>query len=91
MIVGASFDTPKENKAFAEAEGFPFKLLADADRWVGRSYDVDRGPDEQFGDFPRRRTFLIDPQGVLRGIYHVTDVGAHPQQVLDDLRELNGC
>ena len=43
VIVGASFDTPKENKAFAEAEGFPFKLLADEDRSVGRSYDVGKG------------------------------------------------
>ena len=35
MIVGASFDTPADNKQFADAEGFPYRLLSDHDRSVG--------------------------------------------------------
>ncbi len=47
-------------------------------------------PDEQYRDFPRRRSFLIDPDGVVRKIYDVTDTAGHPQQVLDDLIALGG-
>lgn len=90
MIVGASFDTPAENKQFADAQAFPYRLLSDADRSVGEAYDVKKGPDEQWADFPRRRSFLIDPDGVVRRIYDVTDVAGHPQQVLDDLIALGG-
>ena len=90
MIVGASFDTPEANKQFADAEGFPYRLLSDHDRSVGRAYGVAKGPDEQYADFPRRRSFLIDPDGVVRKIYDVTDTAAHPQQVLDDLIALGG-
>ena len=90
MIVGASFDTPEDNKHFADAEGFPYRLLSDRDRSAGQAYGVAKGPDEQYADFPRRRSFLIDPDGVVRKIYDVTDTAAHPQQVLDDLIALGG-
>ena len=40
MIVGASFDTPADNKQFADAEGFPYRLLSDRDRSVGQAYGV---------------------------------------------------
>jgi len=90
VIVGASFDTPAANKQFADAEGFPYRLLSDHDRSVGRAYGVAKGPDEQYTDFPRRRSFLIDPDGVVRKIYDVTDTAGHPQQVLDDLIALGG-
>jgi peroxiredoxin Q/BCP len=90
VIVGASFDTPVENKAFANSQGFPYRLLADEDRSVGEAYEVKKAADEQYIDFPRRRSFLIDPDGVLRKAYDVTDVATHPQQVLDDLIALKG-
>ena len=90
MIVGASYDTPADNKAFAESQAFPFRLLADQDRSVAEAYDVTKGPDEPYPDFAKRRTFLIDPDGVVRRIYDVTDPGGHPQQVLNDLIALGG-
>ena len=90
MILGASFDTPADNKQFADAEGFPYRLLSDRDHSVGQVYGVAKGPDEQYADFPRRRSFLIDPDGVVRKIYDVTDTAGHPQQVLDDLIALGG-
>ena len=39
-------------------------------------------------DFARRHSFLIDPAGVVRKVYEVTDVATHPQQVLDDVTAL---
>jgi peroxiredoxin Q/BCP len=90
VILGASFDTPAENKAFADAHGFPYRLLSDRDQSVGTAYGAKKGPDEQYAEYASRKTFLIDPDGVVRKVYVVTDVAAHPQQVLDDLTELQG-
>jgi peroxiredoxin Q/BCP len=90
VILGASFDPPAENKAFVDAQGFPYRLLSDPDRSVGAAYGVEKGPDEQYAEYASRMSFLIDPEGVVREVYEVTNVAAHPQQVLDDLAELQG-
>ena len=90
MILGVSFDTPEANKAFADAQGFPYRLLADQDRSVGAAYGVKKGADEPGADFARRHSFLIDPVGAVRRVYEVTDVATHPQQVLDDVIALKG-
>jgi peroxiredoxin Q/BCP len=90
VIVGASFDTPEDNKLFADEQGFPFRLLGDVDRSVGDAYGIKRGDDEPYPDFPKRVTFLIDPDGVIRRVYEVKDVHAHPGEVLEDLIALRG-
>jgi len=63
-------------------------LLCDVDRAVGRAYGAEKGPDEQWPDFPKRVTFLIDPEGTVAKIYEVTDVGTHPDEVLADIQAL---
>jgi peroxiredoxin Q/BCP len=85
VIFGASFDTPAENKAFASAQEFPYLLLSDVDHTVGQLYGVVRAGDDQYNAFPRRLSFLIDPEGVIRRIYNVTDVAGHAGDVLDDI------
>ena len=85
VILGASFDTPAENLAFAEAQEMPFTLLSDVDRSVGTAYEVVRGPDERYAEFARRFSYLIDPDGVVRRAYDVADVAEHAAQVLRDL------
>jgi peroxiredoxin Q/BCP len=86
--VGASFDTPAENFAFAEAQELPFSLLSDVDRAVGTAYEVVRDPDDKYADFPRRYSYLIDPEGIVRRAYDVADVAAHATHVLRDLEAL---
>ncbi|MEU6075775.1 peroxiredoxin [Micromonospora sp. NPDC047074] len=90
-VVGASFDPPTENARFAEQEGIEFPLLSDETKAVGTSYQVLRSPDERFADTPRRITYLIDPQGVVRRAYLVTDAAGHGDQLVADLRELTGA
>lgn len=85
MILGASFDTVEENRAFAEAQEFPFRLLADVDRRVGADYQVTRDPDDRYADYPRRYSYLIAPSGLIHRAYDVTDVAEHADQVLADL------
>lgn len=65
-------------------------MLSDVDRTVGRQYGVERGPDENNPQYPKRMTFLIDPEGNVAKVYEVADAGGHPEIVLDDLRELTG-
>jgi peroxiredoxin Q/BCP len=88
VILGASFDTPAENLEFAEAQKFGYQLLGDVDRAVGTAYEVARSADEQYAEYPRRRSFLIDEAGVIRRVYEVTDVAAHADHVLADLEQL---
>jgi peroxiredoxin Q/BCP len=89
-VLGASFDTPEENRAFAEAESFAFPLLSDVDRAVGTAYGATRPPDDQYAAMPRRVSFLIDPDGIVRKTYEVTDPAAHADEVLADLDALRG-
>lgn len=52
-------------------------------------YGVKKGSDEQWADFPRRHTILIDPAGVVRRLYDVKDVAANAADVLADIEELS--
>src|SRR5438093_5066510 len=87
-IIGVSFDPPELNRAFAEKYGFPFRLLSDVDRDAGERYETKRAPDEPSPDFAKRRTYLIDPDLRIAKAYRVTDIPAHPDQLLEDLRAL---
>ena len=80
--MGVSFDTVESNRAFAEAEGFPYHLLSDVDKAVSTRYDAVQGPNERFAGYPRRVTYLIDPQGVIRKAWEVGDVNTHAEEVL---------
>jgi peroxiredoxin Q/BCP len=85
VILGASFDTPSENLAFAEAQNFPFRLLSDVDQVVGTTYEVVRAPGEKYPEYPRRHSYLIDPDGRIHRRYEVTDVASHAADVIRDL------
>lgn len=87
-VLGASFDTPEDNGAFAEAQSFGFPLLCDVGGTVGRAYGVDRPADDPFPDWPRRITYIIDPEGRVAKAYKVTDAAAHPDEVLADVTAL---
>jgi peroxiredoxin Q/BCP len=88
VLLGVSFDRPEANLAFAEKFGFPFRLLSDADTTAGKAYETKRAPEEADPTRPKRRTYLIDPQGVIRKAYRVRDIAGHADEVLADLRAL---
>jgi thioredoxin-dependent peroxiredoxin len=88
VILGISFDTPAENKVFAEENGFPFRLLSDVDRTVGSAYETTRPPDDERPGFALRISYLIDPVGRIAKAYEVTDTAGHAGEVLGDLRGL---
>jgi len=89
-ILGVSYDTPQDQRAFAEAQGFPFRLLSDEDRTVSGAYETRRPDDHERAASPRRFTYLIDPEGRVARAYVVRDIPAHPGEVLEDLRRAAG-
>ena len=88
-VFGASFDTIEGNLAFAEMQGFRFSLLSDVDHTAGVAYQVVRRGDDNYERFSARHSYLIDPDGVIRRGYDVSDVESHADEVLADLRLLS--
>lgn len=55
---------------------------------MGRAHEALRPEGDQYAAFPRRVSYLIDPDGVIRRTYVVADVSAHADDVLADLAAL---
>ena len=83
MILGASFDTPADNRRFRAKFAFPFDLLCDTDRSVGQLYGV---ADAGTAPYPSRTSYLINPAGIVERVYLQVDPSIHSDQVLGDLR-----
>ena len=82
MILGASFDTPEENRAFKEKFDFPFDLLCDMDRKIGLAYGAAESTE---AGYAARVSFLIDPEGRIARTYGKVVPADHPAEVLNDL------
>ncbi len=89
-IFGISYDTPSDNRAWSEMMEFPFPLLSDPDREIAALLDTRRPAAHPFAAFPRRVTYLIDPQGTVARAYDVgRDIEGHAGTVLADIRSLS--
>ena len=52
---------------------------------MGGRYGAGREPGDPYADYPRRISYLIDPEGTIRRRYDVTDPAGHATEVLADL------
>ncbi len=86
-IVGVGFDSPQDNTEWAAEEGFQFELWTDDDKTLAVYYGAASSTSALI---PSRVTRVLDADGVLVLEYQVTDIGIHPQDVLDDCRILFG-
>lgn len=82
MILGASFDPVEANCAFAQKFSFPFKLVCDVDKTVGKAYGA---YDSGEPDYPKRISYLIGPDRRVARVYAQVRPKDHPAQVLADL------
>ena len=82
MIVGASFDTPVENRAFRDKFDFPFDLISDVDRSVGLAYGAAEDAEAQYA---ARISYLIGPDGRIVKTYAKVVPAEHAEEVLGDL------
>ena len=62
-------------------------MLSDEAEQVGVAYET-RAPGTEKVSFAKRYSYLIDPEGKIAKSYEVTDVNAHAETVLSDLRAL---
>ncbi|PKR82173.1 peroxiredoxin [Brumimicrobium salinarum] len=85
-VIGISSDDEKSHKAFAENHRLPFTLLADTDKKVRKAFDV---PTNLFGIIPGRVTYIVDKQGVIRGVFNSQmKVDQHVDEALNVLKKL---
>ena len=82
MILGVSFDTVKDNAAFAEKFHFSFRLLCDTKREIGVAYGACDGPKDGSA---RRISYVIGPDGTIAHAFPKVDARNHPREVLDVL------
>jgi peroxiredoxin Q/BCP len=64
-VIGISSDDEASHRGFAANHKLPFILLSDKDMKVANLYGVGK----TMGVFPGRVTFIIDKNGIIRGIY----------------------
>lgn len=89
-VIGVSKDDPSSHEKFKAKHSLNFTLLADTDGKVIEDYGA-WGP-KMFGkEGILRKTFLIDPSGMVRKVYgRVTPLG-HGEQVIAELKKLQSA
>lgn len=87
QVVGISMDSPNDHEKFKAKYSLNFTLLSDPERTVIEAYGA--WGKKMFGrEGILRKTFLIDPDGMVRKVYgRVTPLG-HGEQVLEELNRL---
>ncbi len=81
-IVGVSADDSASHRKFADKFQLPFSLLADTSKKAISAYGANGLL------FPKRVTFLIDSNNVIRKIYQGFDATYHAAEVAKDLDAL---
>ncbi|MCX8072727.1 MAG: peroxiredoxin [Candidatus Binatia bacterium] len=82
-VVGVSTDSLSTQREFKEKLSLPFELIADPNEQVVKLYGV-----EGWLGMARRRTFIIDPEGIVRAVIEDVDTQKHAEQVRDLLQQL---
>lgn len=78
MILGVSFDTPAENKAFRDKFGYPFDLLSDP----GKAMSIAYGAATAESAKASRISVLIGPDGKIARRFDQVTPADHPDEVL---------
>ena len=83
-IIGVSADNEAKHQKFIDKYSLPFRLLADTNHEVIKTYDV-WGKKQFMGrvfDGLNRTTFLINEKGVIDHVIHQPDTKNHAEEVL---------
>ncbi len=84
-VIGISTDDHKTQCNFAGSVKATFPMIGDGDGKIAEAFDVFW----PFFKLARRVTFLIDEQGIVRGVYqHELRIGQHTDDVLHALKKL---
>ncbi len=83
VVLGVSFDTPEDNKAFAEKFSFPYALLSDPTRAMGLQYGAAEATEKS--SYAKRVGYLIGPDGRIKAAWPKADTKTFAQDVLAKL------
>lgn len=95
MIVGASFDSVEDQKKFSDEQQFPYHLISDQSKEIGKAYQTERSPGMDYYEagIPQRISYLINPDGVIAKAYDFgaegLDIAEHASAVLADIADLS--
>lgn len=82
VLLGASFDSPADNLAFATNQRFTFDLLSDPDRRLAAALGMNTDPASPYA---KRWTYVFGPDGRLEQRIEKVDPRSHPQALLASL------
>lgn len=85
-VFGASVDSLKTQREFKAKHNLPYELLADENKELSRAFDV-------LGmiGFASRKTFIINPEGVITDVIGSVSVGSHDEDVIKILKNRIGA
>jgi len=84
-VLGVSSDSVRSHERFAEKHGLPFTLLSDKRGDVRKLYGVPK----TLGLFPGRVTYVLDREGVVRGVFSSRlEATRHVEEALKTLRSI---
>lgn len=87
QVVGVSKDTPEAHEKFKTKYNLNFTLLSDEAGETIEAYGA-WGP-KMFGKVGiQRKTFIIDPKGMVQKVYGRATPLGHGEKVVEDLRKL---
>ena len=85
VLIGISPDGLEKVENFGQSVSAPFGLGSDTSGQIRKAYGVQR----RFGLGTSRVTYVIDPDGIIRGVFHNEFLmGSHARNVLSTLAEL---
>lgn len=85
-VIGISSDSIESHKAFAQKHRLTFTLLADIDGKVRKQFGV---PGNLFGLIPGRVTYIIDKNGIIRGVFNsLLDPAGHLKNAFETVKKL---
>ena len=82
-VLGVSFDSQKSNAKFATKENFPFPLLCDTNKVIGKAYHATRLGG--LGPF-KRISYVIGADGRIEHAYPSVSPKTHLDVILNDLK-----
>ena len=86
-VLGVSADDVASHKNFCNKFAFTIDLLSDFKASLMQALGI--GQAEWKGmKFWERTTFVIDPKGIIRGVYEKVNPEGHEKTLLDDVRSL---
>jgi len=87
VLFGVSIDSPSSHRKFIDKHGLPFPLLSDESKSIVAAYHVwvEKSMYGKSYMGTERSTFVIDPEGVMKGILRKVKPEEHLGKVLEIL------